>query len=71
MRNEKDSIPSRPTDQPGARVSIVRAENYDVDEIREAVRRGIELIGGLDDIVKPGNRVFIKINQLPVVNLSR
>ena len=65
MRRRKDSAVPKPTDLPGTRVSIVRASNYDVDEIREAVRRGIELIGGFEGIVKPGDRVFVKINHLP------
>ena len=65
MRRRKDSAVPKPTDLPGTRVSIVRASNYDVDEIRDAVRRGIELIGGLEGIIKPGDRVFVKINHLP------
>jgi uncharacterized protein (DUF362 family)/ferredoxin len=65
MRRKQGSSTSGQADPPAARVSIVRARNYDVDEIRDAVRRGIELIGGLERIVKLGNRVFVKINHLP------
>ena len=65
MRRRKDSAAPKPVGLPGTQVSIVRAGNYDVDEIRDAVRKGIELIGGLEGIVKPGNRVFVKINHLP------
>ena len=65
MRRRKDSAAPKPVGLPGTQVSIVRAGNYDVGEIRDAVRRGIELIGGLEGIVKPGNRVFVKINHLP------
>jgi uncharacterized protein (DUF362 family)/ferredoxin len=63
-RKNNSSIPE-PANPSGTQVSIVRAGNYDVDEIREAVRKGIELIGGLETIVKPGDRVFVKINHLP------
>jgi len=65
MSRRKDPSIPEPVDLPGTRVSIVRAGKYDVDEIRDAVRRGIELIGGLEGIVKPGDRVFVKINHLP------
>jgi uncharacterized protein (DUF362 family)/ferredoxin len=65
MRRKKGSLTPRQADASLTQVSIVRAWNYDVDEIREAIRKGIELIGGLEGIVKPGNRVFVKINHLP------
>ena len=47
-----------------AKVSIVRAHDYDCAEIRAAVEKGIELIGGIEEIVPPGSRVFVKINHL-------
>ena len=48
-----------------AQVAITRAEAYDYDEIRAAARDALALIGGLDGIIGPGTRVFLKINQLP------
>jgi len=48
-----------------ARVSIVRAGDYDLARLIKAVESSIELVGGLGTIVKPGNRVFVKINHLP------
>jgi len=47
-----------------ARVSIVRAYNYDYAEIHAAVVRGIELIGGLAGVVPAGSKVFVKINHI-------
>ncbi len=47
-----------------AKVSIVKAPDYDYAQIYAAVKKGIELIGGLEKIVKPGNNVFVKINHL-------
>jgi len=47
-----------------AKVSIVRAHDYDYAEIYAAVGKGIELIGGLAKIVPPGSKVFVKINHL-------
>ncbi len=48
-----------------AKVSIVRAHDYDNTEIHAAMEKGIELIGGLAKIVSPGSKVFVKINHLP------
>lgn len=47
-------------------VSLVRVAHDDERGIAEAVRRSIELIGGLEDIVKPGNLVLIKPNLVAV-----
>jgi uncharacterized protein (DUF362 family)/Pyruvate/2-oxoacid:ferredoxin oxidoreductase delta subunit len=46
-------------------VSIVRADDYDYGEVFSAVEKCLELIGGLNKIVKPGENVFVKINHLP------
>lgn len=46
-------------------VSIVRVQDYDCGLIYEAVKKAVELIGGLQDLIKPGSRVFVKINHLP------
>ena len=51
--------------QNNARVSIVRADDYDLARLVPAIQRSIELIGGLETIIKPGDRVFVKINHLP------
>lgn len=53
------------------RVAIARAESYtDTTVVAAAIRRSLELIGGLESIVKPGCRVFLKINQLPPPSLA-
>ena len=45
-------------------VSVVKANNYDLAELIPAVRKSLDLIGGLNAIVKPGDKVFVKINHL-------
>ena len=45
-------------------VSAVKAHNYNLAELVPAVRKSLELIGGLNSIVKPGSKVFLKINHL-------
>jgi uncharacterized protein (DUF362 family)/Pyruvate/2-oxoacid:ferredoxin oxidoreductase delta subunit len=47
-----------------ARVSVVRASNYRCDELQPALRRALSLIGGLENILKPKAKVFVKINLL-------
>jgi len=47
-----------------AKVSIVRAYDYDSAHLYSAVETSIDLIGGLEAIVKPGSKVFVKINHL-------
>ena len=46
-------------------VSVVKARNYNLAELIPAMRKSLDLIGGLNTIVKPGNKVFVKINHLP------
>lgn len=48
-----------------ATVSIVRVHHYDCTTVYEAVKKGVELIGGLDGLIKPNSRVFVKVNHLP------
>ena len=45
-------------------VSIVRCPDYDEQEVREAVLRSLELIGGIGRFVKRGDRVLLKPNLL-------
>jgi len=52
-----------------AKVSIVRAYEYDYDQLYEAIGKSIKLIGGLERIIKPGDRVFVKINHLSPASL--
>ncbi len=45
-------------------VSIVRCPDYDEEEVRKAVLRSLELIGGIGKFVKRGDRVLVKPNLL-------
>lgn len=46
------------------RVALVRCENYQQDHVEQAVSHALDLIGGLDQWVKPGMKVVIKANLL-------
>ena len=43
-------------------VSIVKCADYDRDRVQGAVRRAVDLLGGMGAFVKPGSRVLIKPN---------
>ncbi|MHB1325862.1 MAG: DUF362 domain-containing protein [Thermoleophilia bacterium] len=45
-------------------VAVTRCRDYDVERVRGAVREAITLIGGLDDIIRPGDKVLLKANLL-------
>jgi len=45
-------------------VALVRCESYEVDEVYRALKRGIELLGGLDRFVRSGERILLKPNLL-------
>ncbi len=45
-------------------VSIVRCDDYDSKDVEAAVRRAVELIGGLGKFVSPGDKVLLKPNML-------
>ena len=64
-RHKKDDSHLQHTHMNKAKVSIVRAHDYDYAEMHAAVEKGTELIGGLAKIVSPGSKVFVKINHLP------
>jgi uncharacterized protein (DUF362 family)/NAD-dependent dihydropyrimidine dehydrogenase PreA subunit len=46
------------------KVAIVRCERYDKELVYQAVKRGIELIGGIKSIVKENERILLKVNCL-------
>lgn len=46
------------------KVVLIKAESYDVDEIRSAVTRGMDLLGGAEKFARPGQRVLLKPNML-------
>ena len=45
-------------------VSVVRCENYGRDQVYDAVKKSMELLGGLGQFVSPGQKVFLKFNML-------
>ena len=46
------------------RVAIARARRYDRDEIRAATTKALAFLGGVESIIRPTDRVFVKTNHL-------
>lgn len=46
------------------KVSIVSCNSYDTEELNKAVRKSIDLIGGMEKYIKKGDRVLLKPNIL-------
>lgn len=49
---------------PMSKVSITRAHSYDPIEVRGSIEEGIRLLGGIEQYIKPGQKVLLKVNVL-------
>ncbi len=47
-----------------SKVALVQCGSYEPDEVRKAVSRGLELIGGASTFVKPEEKILLKVNLL-------
>ncbi len=47
-----------------AKVSVQRIEDYKSDKVHQALNDSFSLLGGLENIIKPGSKIFVKINHL-------
>lgn len=47
-----------------SKVSLVKCVDYDTGRVKEAVRKAISLLGGLEGIIGRGDRVLVKPNML-------
>ena len=47
-----------------SKVAIVRCGSYNTEEVRKAVLRGLELIGGAESFVMQGEKILLKVNLL-------
>lgn len=46
------------------KVSIVKCRQYEQEQVNGAVRQALDLIGGIESFIKPGQRVLLKVNAL-------
>jgi len=47
-----------------AKVAIVNCLEYNIEQVTEQLTRGLGLIGGWEQFIKPGDKVFLKLNLL-------
>lgn len=52
------------TQHPDSLVALVYCDSYDTALVREQVRKGVDLLGGIDQFVKPGEHILLKPNLL-------
>ena len=56
--------PEKMSEMSSPKVAIARVSDYDREQIRSALERALALIGGWDQLIEPGNRIFVKVNHL-------
>ncbi len=47
-----------------SKVALIRCDTYDDDKVYEAIRSGLDLLGGISQFAKPGERIVLKPNVL-------
>lgn len=47
-----------------SKVALIRCNQYDPHEVKEAIKRGIALLGGISTFMKPGESILLKPNVL-------
>ena len=47
-----------------SKVAVIKCENYDLEEVKNSIKRAIDLIGGIDLFVKESDKVLLKPNLL-------
>ncbi len=52
------------SDRLESRVAVVRCNTYEIDAVRAAVRRGLDLLGGVGRFIRAGERILLKPNLL-------
>lgn len=46
------------------KISLIKCNSYQPDELKGAIQRSLELLGGISAFVKPGQKVLLKPNML-------
>jgi uncharacterized protein (DUF362 family)/ferredoxin len=47
-----------------SKVALVRCDSYDYDKVKNAVKKGVKLLGGVDNFVKSNEKLLLKPNLL-------
>ena len=54
-----------------SKVSIVKCEDYSIENVRIAIKKTLENLGGLENFIKPKQKILIKPNLLSAKDPSR
>lgn len=54
-----------------SKVAVIKCENYNLEEVKNAVKKAIDLIGGIDLFVKENDKVLLKPNLLAAESADR
>ena len=54
-----------------SKVSLIRCESYNVDQIYSALKKGIELLGGMDQFLNEKEKILLKPNLLASAHLDK
>ena len=46
------------------KVALIKCDNYELNEVKLAINRGIDLLGGIDLFIKEGDKILLKPNLL-------
>jgi uncharacterized protein (DUF362 family)/NAD-dependent dihydropyrimidine dehydrogenase PreA subunit len=47
-----------------SKVALVYCENYNLDDVRRSVKRGLDLLGGVEQFSRPDEKILVKVNML-------
>ena len=50
--------------EPSAHVALIYCDRYESDVVREAVKKGLDLLGGAQRFAQPGEKILVKPNLL-------
>ena len=64
MRQQEHTVTPSPATARTAMVAVVRCPSYEAEALSKAVRRSLELLGGVRAFLAPGSKLFVKINHL-------
>jgi uncharacterized protein (DUF362 family) len=56
---------------PKSRVALVRCNDYGDELVYDAVRRGLDLLGGAAGLIRPGEKIVLKPNILIAASPER
>lgn len=47
-----------------SKVALIKCDNYNLEEVKLAIKRGVDLLGGIDSFIEEGDKILLKPNLL-------